>query len=353
MGSGTLVRGRASIVVIGCVLLAMLAAVPPTANAAFPGQNGKIAYSYDCDIWTIEPDGTGATQLTTSSPECDSQPAWSPDGEQIAFVRGTPGGNISAYAVHVMDADGGNVHPIAPRALGPAWSPDGTRIAFAQSEALVTSATDGTDVQYVNATYGGCSVYHLPPLAWSPDGTELVSNGGFQCLGTVFVGSCRIEIATGAAVCEPNSGDESYEDWSPDSRWILVGSSSRDRGLHYFGDGDFVQLTSGGAFDGAYGNAAWSPDGTTIVFGRNPYFGSPGSPQMYLIDAADGGNMRPLGGPHVGFGPDWQPLVGPSRADYKNAAKFCKAEQEFLGEEPFRQKYGGGANAHGKCVSGK
>ena len=74
---------------------------------------------------------------------------------------------------------------------------------------------------------------------------------------------------------------------------------------------------------------------------------------MYLIDAADGGNMRPLGGPHVGMSPDWQPLVGPSRADYKNAATFCKAEQEFLGDGAFRQKYGGGANAHGKCVSGK
>ena len=344
-------RSRLTAVLASCLLCVVVQVAP--AQAAFPGANGKIAYVYDCDIWTIEPDGTGATQLTTSGPECDSQPAWSPDGEQIAFVRGTPGGNISAYAVHVMEADGGNVHPIVPRALGPAWSPDGTRIAFAQSEALGTSATDGTNVQLVPTTYNSCSVYHLPPLAWSPDGTEVVSNGGFACLETFLQGSCRTEIATGAAVCEAHPGEETYEDWSPDSRWILVGSSSSDRGLHYFGDGGFVQLTSGGAFDGAYGNAAWSPDGTTIVFRRDPYFGSPGSPQMYLIDAADGGNLRPLGGPHVGSDPDWQPLVGPSRADYKNSSKFCKAEQEFLGDGSFRQKYGGGANAHGKCVSGK
>jgi hypothetical protein len=53
--------------------------------------------------------------------------------------------------------------------------------------------------------------------------------------------------------------------------------------------------------------------------------------------------------------PDWQPIVpdtGPQRNDYKNAAQFCKADREFLGEAGFRQKYGGG-NAHGKCVSGK
>ncbi|MGH2979862.1 MAG: CocE/NonD family hydrolase C-terminal non-catalytic domain-containing protein [Solirubrobacterales bacterium] len=44
----------------------------------------------------------------------------------------------------------------------------------------------------------------------------------------------------------------------------------------------------------------------------------------------------------------------PVREDYRNAAKFCKADRAFLGDEAFRQKYGTGkhgANAHGKCVS--
>ena len=49
--------------------------------------------------------------------------------------------------------------------------------------------------------------------------------------------------------------------------------------------------------------------------------------------------------------PSWQPLPGPQRSDYKNAAQFCKAVREFLGDEAFTQKYGGGANAYGKCVS--
>ncbi len=45
----------------------------------------------------------------------------------------------------------------------------------------------------------------------------------------------------------------------------------------------------------------------------------------------------------------------PVREDFKNAAEFCKADQQFLGDAGFRQKYGtnrNGANAHGKCVSG-
>ena len=47
----------------------------------------------------------------------------------------------------------------------------------------------------------------------------------------------------------------------------------------------------------------------------------------------------------------WQPIPGPQRSDYKNAAQFCKAERSFLGGDVFSQKYGGGANAHGRCVT--
>ena len=85
MGSGTLVRGRAWIVVIGCVLLAMLAAVPPTANAAFPGQNGKIVVQRTAGaLEVINPDGSGASPLGISG----SWPEWSPDGTKLAFTRG-------------------------------------------------------------------------------------------------------------------------------------------------------------------------------------------------------------------------------------------------------------------------
>jgi hypothetical protein len=45
-------------------------------------------------------------------------------------------------------------------------------------------------------------------------------------------------------------------------------------------------------------------------------------------------------------------LPRPRRSDYKNAAQFCQAEQAFWGDQ-FASRYGGGRNAHGKCVSGK
>jgi Tol biopolymer transport system component len=68
------------------------------AQAAFPGTNGKIAFASNADgdyeIYTVNPDGSGLDQLTTS-PSDDTNPAWSPDGRWITFMRGD--------RVHVMD----------------------------------------------------------------------------------------------------------------------------------------------------------------------------------------------------------------------------------------------------------
>ncbi len=41
----------------------------------------------------------------------------------------------------------------------------------------------------------------------------------------------------------------------------------------------------------------------------------------------------------------------PSPANFKNAAKYCKALKKASGEANFRSMFGGGKNAYGKCVS--
>jgi hypothetical protein len=100
----------------------------------------------------------------------------------------------------------------------------------------------------------------------------------------------------------------------------------------------------------------WSPDGTKIAWehGYCTPSGCTGS-DIYVMNSDGTGAVNVTGnGPGSGIyeqAPDWQPIPGPRRSDYKNASKFCKAEREFLGDEAFRQRYGGGANAHGKCVS--
>src|SRR4051794_26223402 len=81
-------------------VLGLLLAAP--ANAAFPGENGKIAFARDGDVWTVNPDGTNRTQLTTD-PASDTEPAWSPDGQRIAFTSNRGGGTAHIW---LMNADG-------------------------------------------------------------------------------------------------------------------------------------------------------------------------------------------------------------------------------------------------------
>lgn len=88
--------------------------------------------AYTRNIWLAATDGSGVRQYTRSGK--DSQPRWSPDGTQLAFVSAR-GGKPQIYVVPVT-APGGE-----PRALtshtnganGPVWSPDGAHIAFMAS----------------------------------------------------------------------------------------------------------------------------------------------------------------------------------------------------------------------------
>src|SRR3972149_1032975 len=79
------------------------------AGAAFPGLNGKIAFTSDRDnnneIYVMNPDGTGQTNLT-HQPASDCCPAWSADGRKIAFVSDRPGD----FDIFVMNADGSDCH---------------------------------------------------------------------------------------------------------------------------------------------------------------------------------------------------------------------------------------------------
>jgi hypothetical protein len=71
-----------------CVFLVGLCLAAP-ALATFPGENGRIAFESNAtgnwEIYSVNPDGTGQTQLTTNPAE-ERDPAWSPDGRKIAFA---------------------------------------------------------------------------------------------------------------------------------------------------------------------------------------------------------------------------------------------------------------------------
>lgn len=92
---------------------------------------GKPDYKYVLQIWMVNTDGSGTPrQLTTK--ENSSQPAWSPDGKQLAFVRAVDG----KPQIFLLPIDGGEAMQLTKHKYGagsPKWSPDGRQLLFAAS----------------------------------------------------------------------------------------------------------------------------------------------------------------------------------------------------------------------------
>ena len=90
-----------------------------------------IVFAYAGDLWSVPRAGGSAVRLTSGVGN-ETDPAFSPDGTQVAFT-GEYDGNVDVF---VVPAVGGvpkrlTWHPAADTALG--WTPDGKRVIFSSS----------------------------------------------------------------------------------------------------------------------------------------------------------------------------------------------------------------------------
>ena len=288
------------------VLLVLLTAFVPasSARASFPGPVGRIVFTSTdgstSDIYSVAPDGTDLQRLTLWD-GFEQDPAWSADGSHIAYESGrqVPDTFQTRFRVFVMNRDGSGQHLVSPDAgstvddVQPAWSPDGTQLAFASTRGSV----GGWHVWLMNAD--GTNLRELPGHitqhpAWSPDGSRIAGDAGGAGIFVIGVdGTNERRLAT----APPLHNDQS-PDWSPDGTTLVFSESTQDgtsSALYSVGaDGTSERQLTSGAF--ADYDPSWSPDGARIVFRRNQ--------QLFTIGAAGGAATQLLSAGGV-FGPSW------------------------------------------------
>jgi TolB protein len=283
------------------LLLALLIAglTAGTAQAAFPGENGKIAFARfttgtSADILTADPEGSGIQNLTNSPDVDDRYPAWSGDGAKLVFM------STSSYFIYSMRADGSNKVSLL-RGGDPSISADGTQVAYGgtarffpeSNEEIFAMNADGSNVRNLIDDPLGPEWPDDRSAVWSPDGQQLAfvrDEGSFYAIWTVNADGTVFTPLIGPAV---------HPDWSPDGEHLVFES----RGDIYVSDADGYnpRFLTGSVEGDSY--PVWSPDGTTVAFQR--YRGSGNAHDIWLIDA-DGSNER-LAIANA-LEPDWQPV---------------------------------------------
>ncbi len=315
-------RGALRLLAVAAALLTVATTAPP-ATATFPGHNGRIAFRRFLNeertwgaVFTIRSHGKDEQQITFPLPGfVDRDPDYSPDGRTIAFQRESE----TANEIWAVNADGSHLIRLTRHDEGclpesgtcdssPAWSPDGTQIAFARDTGTIEEENkgiwvmdaDGTDQhQVTQLDKPGLGLDRSPQF--SPDGRRLV----FERLN---VRDARPVDGIALWVLNLNTGREhritpyvlnagDTPEWSPDGRRILFhdnGSGDPDVSANLYtvrpNGTRLHQLTfeRGGTVN--YLGASFSPNGRYITVGRRPETG--GTNADVLVMRADGTHAR-------------------------------------------------------------
>ena len=210
-------------------------------------------------------------------------PAWSPDGNEIAYLAREDGDSAeSRLRVVSFRGDDDSLIVAGLERMSPAtWSPDGTQLVFVSEPPGASSAlcivdrqtrrvrTLGVQLDIAGVSY---ELAHDEPVTWSPNGTRLAllatAKGVFDFRSLVVVVAVDGTAQVAASVPLYLVGAPT---WSPDGRWLAVaGTPSAD-----FSAVDLYILDSSGrtrprrlrhGSDFTYGGPAWSPDGSLVAY---------------------------------------------------------------------------------------
>jgi WD40 repeat protein len=241
---------------LASTLLCLLMLSPP-AHATFPGANGKIAFNSGGDIWTVNPDGSGRTNLTnTSGTEERGCLVW-PGGAKIVF-RSLDQPDWPHWTMNVDGSAKTNLNffgSVAVSNCADDWTPDAREITVVYDDhdgAIYNVNADGSGYEFL--THGLCTTAQLPGYDpdWSPDGQNLAYVCRFDDPTNLYVWNRALNTDR-AVVTNVEASDP---DFSPDGTKIVYSGA---RIVNLDGTNDHLLYAGGGG-------PLWSPDGEKIAF---------------------------------------------------------------------------------------